>query len=147
MNFRLFSRPNSTYYYTAWIPTQFMSDIPLHIIRRQNPPERSGFFSYNDSMPKSRRTRNRNRDQRDDSDEEAGLLDTQYGEKDEYEELRLSRVMSPVCCLLRFHISFFGTVRRNTSSGNFFEYPAKDSSRTILFNPSSRRLSALFISL
>ena len=77
-----------------------MSDIPLHIIRRQNPPVRPGIFLYNDSMPKSRRTSNRNRDQRDDSDEEAGLLDAQYGKEGKYEEL--SRVMSPYVAYFLF---------------------------------------------
>ena len=66
-------------------------------------------------MPKSRRTSNRNRDQRDDSDEEAGFLDAQYGEEGKYEEL--SRVMSPYVAL-----------------PNFSESPAKESSRTIPFN-------------
>ena len=75
-----------------------MSDIPLHSIRRQT-PERAGIsYSYNRSMPKSRRTQDskRNRDERhtDDSDEEAGLLEGQYGEEVEYEGL--SRVTSPV---------------------------------------------------
>ena len=79
-----------------------MSDIPLHNIRRQKPPEQAGiFYSYNSSMPKSRRTQDSKRDcnerHRDDSDKEAGLLDTQYDLEGEYE--RLSRVISPVCLL------------------------------------------------
>ena len=103
-----------------------MSDIPLHTIRRQKPPERAGIsYSYNDTMPKSRRTQDnkRNRDERDDSDEEAGLLGAQYGEEGEYEEL--SRVMSPVRCLLPFHISHFVTVRRNTRSLRNFQNPPR----------------------
>ena len=91
-----------------------MSDIPLHTLRRHKPPERAGIsYSYDDSMPKSRRTQDsmRNRDERDDSDEEAGLLEAQYGEEGGYEELR--GVMSPVRCLLLF-LSRFVTVSRNT---------------------------------
>jgi hypothetical protein len=104
-----------------------MSDIPLHTIRRQKPPERAGIsYSYNESMPKSRRTQdsNMNRDERDDSDEEAGLLGAQYGEEGEYEGL--IRVMSPVRCLLPFHISHFVTVCRNTRrSLRIFQNPPR----------------------
>ena len=76
-----------------------MSDIPLHSIRRQKPPERAGTsYSYSGSMPKSRLThdskRNRDERHRDGSDEEAGLLEAQYGDEGEYEEP--SGVMSPV---------------------------------------------------
>lgn len=121
-----------------------MSDIPLHSIRRQKPPERAGnSYSYNGSMPKSRRTQDikRNRDERhtNDSDEEAGLLDTQYGEEGEYEEL--SRVMSPVRSLLPFHISHFATVlQKHQEPQKKSGFPAKDSSRTIPFDPSSMLL-------
>ena len=104
-----------------------MSDIPLHTLRRHKPPERAGIsYSYDDSMPKSRRTQDsmRNRDERDDSDEEAGLLEAQYGEEGGYEELR--GVMSPVRCLLPF-LSHFVTVSRNTrrSLRNFQNPPQK----------------------
>ena len=83
-----------------------MSDIPLHSIRRQKPPERAGIsYSYSDTMPKSRRTqdskRNRDERQRDDSDEEAGLLDVQYDAEGEYDE-GLGRVMSLLLPLPRF---------------------------------------------
>ena len=127
-----------------------MSDIPLHTIRRQNPPERAGIsYSYNDSMPKSRRTQDskRNREERDDSDEEAGLLDPQYGEEGEYEGL--SRVMSSVRRLLPFIISHFVTVpqKRQNEPPRFSGSPAKDSSRTIPFNPSSNNLSTFTIGL
>ena len=117
-----------------------MSDIPLHNLRRQKPPERAGTsYSYNGSMPKSRRTQDskRNHDDRHDSDEEAGLLDAQYGEEGEHEEL--SRVMNPVRLLLSFHISQFVTVpQKHQEPPKISGSPAKDSSRTIPFNPSSK---------
>ena len=129
-----------------------MSDIPLHTIRRQKPPERAGTsYSYNDndSMSKSRRTLDskRNRDERDDSDEEAGLLDAQYAEEGEYEEL--NQVRRPVRRLLPFHISHFITVSQKLQKEppKFSGSPAKDSSRTIPFNPSSKHLSAIIIGL
>ena len=120
-----------------------MSDIPLHTIRRQKPPERAGTsYSYNDSMAKSHRTQDskRNRDERDDSDEEAGLLDPQYGEEGEFEGL--SGIMSPVRRLLPFHTSHFVTVfcERQKEPPKFSGSPAKDSSRTIPFNPPSKYL-------
>ena len=129
-----------------------MSDIPLHNIRRQKPPERAGIsYSYNSSMPKSRRTqdskRDRNERHRDDSDEEAGLLDTQYDAEGEYEGL--SRVISPVCLLLSFPVSHFATVpqKHQKEPPKISGFSAKDSSRTIPFNPSSRHLSAFGVSL
>jgi len=128
-----------------------MSDIPLHSIRRHKPPERAGIsYSYNGNMPKSRRTQDskRNRDERhtDDSDEEAGLLAAQYGGEGAYEEG--SRVMSPVCLLLHFRISHFATVpQKYQEPPKFSGFPAKDSSRTIPFNPSSKHLFAFSVSL
>ena len=94
-----------------------MSDIPLHSIRRQKPPERAGTsYSYNSSMPKSRLThdskRNRDERHRDDSDEEAGLLDAQYAEEGEYEGP--SGVMSPVRLLLLSTFLILQQCRRNT---------------------------------
>jgi hypothetical protein len=121
-----------------------MSDIPLHTIRRQKPPERAGIsYSYHESMPKSRRTQ----DERDDFDEEAGLLEAQYDEEGEYEEL--SRVMNPVRCLLPLHISHFviGFCEHQKESPKFPGPPAKDSSRTIPFNPSSKHISAFSFGL
>jgi hypothetical protein len=127
-----------------------MSDIPLHTIKRQKPPERAGTsYSYNASMSKSRRTQDskRNRDERDDFDEEAGLLDAQYGEESPYEEL--SRAMSPVRRLLPFLLSHFVTVlqKHRNAPPIFSGSPAKDSSRTIPFNPSSNHLSTFIIGL
>ena len=121
-----------------------MSNIPLHTIRRQNPPERAGIsYSYDYTMPKSRRTQDskRIRDKRDDSDEEAGLLGPQYGEEGEYEGL--SRVISPVRRFLPFIISHFVTVlQKHQNEPPIFSgsHPAKDSSRTIPFNPPSNNL-------
>ena len=124
-----------------------MSDIPLHNIRRQKPPERAGIsYSYNSSMPKSRRTQDGKRD-RDDSDEEAGLLDTQYDAEGEYEGL--SRVISPVCLLLFFHVSHFATVpqKHQKEPPKVSGFPAKDSSRTIPFSPSSMHLFVFGVGL
>jgi phospholipid-translocating ATPase len=127
-----------------------MSDIPLHNIRRQKPPERVGIpYSYNGSMPKSRRTQDskRNRDERhtDNSDEEAGLLEAQYAEEGEYEEL--TGVMSPVRLLLPVHISHSATVpqKHQKEPPKISGFPAKDNSRTIPFNPSSKHLSAFSV--
>lgn len=74
-----------------------MSDIPLHKIRRQKPPERAGTsYPHNSNMPAFRRKQDNKRSGRytDDADEEAGLLGTQYDAEDEYDEPR--GTMSPV---------------------------------------------------
>ncbi|KAF8810656.1 aminophospholipid-transporting P-type ATPase [Phlegmacium glaucopus] len=94
-----------------------MSDIPLHKIRRQRPPEPAGSaHSYNGNMSTSHRTQDnkRNRKYKDDSEEEVGLLGTDA--EDEYDEP--SGVMSSPPKNSGFH--------------------AKDISRTIPFNPPNK---------
>lgn len=113
-----------------------MSDIPLHTIRRQKPPEQPGIFhSYNDSMPTSRRTNNKRKGGlSDDFDEEAGLLDTQYNAEDEYD------IPSESTPSITFFLgSSFATAPQELQKEppTFSGSPAKDCSRTIPFNPSS----------
>ena len=74
-----------------------MSDIPLHTIRRHKPPEQAGIlYSYNGGMPTARQNQNnkRNGSYTGDSEEEAGLLGSQYDAEDEYDEPR--GITSPV---------------------------------------------------
>ena len=118
-----------------------MSDIPLHTIRRQKPPERAGnSYLYNGRMPTSRRTQDNKRKgkHRDDSDEEAGLLDTQYDVEGEYNEPSESSTSAYSSSRSSFAPA---PQQRQTPPPKFSGSLAKDSSRTIPFNPSSKHVS------
>jgi hypothetical protein len=93
-------------------------------------------------MPTSRRSQDNNRKgkHRDDSDEEAGLLDTQYDVEAEYNEPSESSTSA-----YSFTHSSFATAQQQQQKepSKFSGSLAKDSSRTIPFNPSSKCVSIL----